>query len=158
MVFEIFDFFSFIVVTRPPDLVIFRPFFRNNFFLLKMTQNGSIREKKWLEPKFENFAFPLGTRVPDLVVFRRFLKMKSLSIFWTLAVWICLILHIMIVLIVLNHLTTTNYLAGWHNYAKWDWICEKKFKISIFDQFFDVCGLNMLDIADSSSPTGSPCN
>ena len=84
--------------------------------------------------------------LPDLVIFWRFLKMKSWSNFSTLAGWICL-LHSMIVLIVLNHLTTTNYLAGWHNYAK----CVKKFKISVFDQFFDFCGLNMLDIVDFDS-------
>ena len=31
-----------------------------------MTQNGSIREKKWSKSKFENFALPMGPWVPDL--------------------------------------------------------------------------------------------
>ena len=44
--------------------------------LLQITQNGSIREKKWSKSKFENFALPLGPWVPDLVNFRRFSKMK----------------------------------------------------------------------------------
>ena len=52
--------------------------------------------------------------------------MKTLSIFSTLADWICLILHIMIVLIAINHLTSMNYLAGWHNNPKWGQIYEKK--------------------------------
>ena len=51
--------------------------FSKKFFLLKMTQNGSIREKKWSKWKFENFALPLGPWVPDLVIFRRFSKMKT---------------------------------------------------------------------------------
>ena len=61
--------------------------------------------------------------------------MKTLSIFSTLADWICLILHIMIVLIAINHLTSINYLAGWHNIGKCGQLCVKKFKISIFDRF-----------------------
>ena len=72
--------------------------------------NGSIREKKWSKSKFENFALPMGPWVPDLVIFCRFSKMKILSIFSTLADWICLILHIMIVLIILDYLTSSNYL------------------------------------------------
>ena len=51
--------------------------FSKNFFLLKMTQNGAIREKKWSKTKFENFALPLVPWVPDLVIFRRFWKMKT---------------------------------------------------------------------------------
>ena len=42
----------------------------------------------------------------------------------------------MIVLMVPHHLTTTNYLSRWYRYAKWVQLCIKKFKISIFDQFF----------------------
>ena len=80
-------------------------------FLLKMTQNGSIREKKWSKSKFENFALPMGPWVPDLVIFCRFSKMKTLSIFSTLAGWICLILHIRVVPIVLDHLRIRNYLT-----------------------------------------------
>ena len=41
----------------------------------------------------------------------------------------------MIVLMVFNHLITTNYLSGWRKYAKCGLLCVKKFKISIFDQF-----------------------
>ena len=74
--------------------------------------------KKWLQPKFENFASPLGTRVPDL-------KMKSLSNFSTSAGWMCLILHILIVLIVLDHLATSTYLTWEQNYAKWGQYCRK---------------------------------
>ena len=81
--------------------------------------------------------------------------MKILSIFSTLADWICLILHIMIVLIAINHLTSINYLAGWHNIGKCGQLCVKKFKISIFDQFFDFDGCNMLVIADYDSTNGS---
>ena len=123
-----------------------------------MTQNASIREKKWSKSKFENFALPMGPWVPDLVIFCRFSKMKTWSNFSTLADWICFILHILVALIVLHYLTTTNFMSRWHEYAKCGQFCVKKFKISIFDLFFDVCGLNMLDIADSSSPTSSPCN
>ena len=83
-----------------------------------MTQNGSIREKKWSKSKFDNFALPMGPWVPDLVIFADF-KMKTWSIFSTLADWICLILHIMIVLIAINRLTSINYLPGWHNDAKY---------------------------------------
>ena len=116
-----------------------------------MTQNGSIREKKWSKSKFENFALPMGPWVPDLVIFCRFSKMKILSIFSTLADWICLILHIMIVLIAINHLTSINYLAGWHNIGKCGQLCVKKVKISIFDQFFDFECLNMLEIVGFDS-------
>ena len=45
-------------------------------------------------------------------------------------------MQIMIVLMVPHHLTTTNYLSRWYRYAKWVHLCIKKFKISIFDQFF----------------------
>ena len=120
-----------------------------------MTQNGSIREKKWSKSKFENFALPMGPWVPDLVIFRRFSKTKTWSIFSTLADWICLILHIMIVLIAINHLTSINYLAGWHNIGKCGQLCVKKFKISIFDQFFGFECLNMMDIADYDRANGS---
>ena len=113
-----------------------------------MTQNGSIREKKWSKSKFENFALPMGPWVPDLVIFCRFSKMKTWSNFSTLADWICFILHILVVLIVLDHLTTTNFLSGWHGYAKCGQLCVKKFKISIFDQFFDFECLKLMDIAD----------
>ena len=116
-----------------------------------MTQNGSIREKKWSKSKFEISDLPMGPWVPDLVIFRRFSKMKTLSIFSTLADWICLILHIMIVLIAINHLTSINYLAGWHNIGKCGQLCVKKFKISIFDQFFDFECLNMIEIAHYDS-------
>ena len=57
----------------------------------------------------------------------------------------------MIVLIVLNHLTATNYLSGWLKYAKCGQLCVKKFKISIFDLGFDFECLNMMDIADYDS-------
>ena len=97
-----------------------------------MTQNGSIREKKQSKSKFENFALPTGPRVPDLVIFRRFSRMKTKAIFSTLADWIGFVLHILVVLIVLNHLTNTNYLFGWLEYAKSGQFLVKKFKISIF--------------------------
>ena len=116
-----------------------------------MTQNGSIREKKWSKSKFENFALPMGPWVPDLVIFCRFSKMKTWSIFSTLADWICLILHILVVLIVLDHLTTTKYLSGWHKYAKCGQLCVKRLKNSIFDQFLDFKCLNMMEIADYDS-------
>ena len=134
----------------------FSKIFSKKFFLLKMTQNGSIREKKWSKSKFENFALPTGPWVPDLVIFRRFSKMKTQTIFSTLASRTCFILHIIIVLIVLNHLTTTNYLSGWHKYAKCGQLCIKKFKITIFYQFFDFHCLNTHDIAayDSTNDNG----
>ena len=81
--------------------------------------------------------------------------MMTLSIFSTLAGWIWLILHIMIVLIVLDHLTTTNYLSGWDKYGKCGQLCVKIFKISIFYQFSDFDGCNMLVIADYDSTNGS---
>ena len=120
-----------------------------------MTQNGSIREKKWSKSKFEIFALPMGPWVPDLVIFCRFSKMKILSIFSTLADWICFILHILVVIIVLDHLTTTNYLSGSHNHAKCGKFCVKKIKNSIFDQFWDFDGLkksNFWILMDSRSP------
>ena len=61
----------------------------------------------------------------------------------------------MIVLIVLDHLTTTNYLSGWHKYGKCGQLCVKIFKISIFYQFSDFDGCNMLVIADYDSTNGS---
>ena len=104
------------------------------------------------------FIFPSQwvTRLPDLVIFRRFSKMKTQTIFSTLASRTCFILHIIIVLIVLNHLTTTNYLSGWHKYAKCGQLCIKKFKITIFYQFFDFHCLNTHDIAayDSTNDNG----
>ena len=54
----------------------------------------------------------------------------------------------MIVLIVPHDLTTTNYLSRWYRYAKWVHLCINKFKISIFDQFFDFEYLNMMDMMD----------
>ena len=77
--------------------------------MLQITQNGPIRENKWFKA-ISIFSFTVVTRLPDLVIFRRFLKMKSSSIFSNWADWICFILHIMIVLIVLDHLTS-NYLS-----------------------------------------------
>ena len=144
----IFNFFSFTLVHQASRLSHFSTNFSKIIYLLKITQNASIREKKWSKSKFENFALPMGPWVPDLVIFCRFSKMKILSIFSTLAGWIWLILHIMIVLIVFNHLTTTNYLSGWRNYGKCGQLCVKKFKISIFDQFFDFECQNMMDITD----------
>ena len=114
--------------------------------MLKTAQNGSIREKKWSKSKFENFTLPMGPWVPDLVIFCRFSKMKTWSIFSTLADWICLILHIMIVLIAINHLTSINYLAGWHNDAKCGQLCVKIFKISIFHHFFDFDKLKSQEV------------
>ena len=35
-----------------------------------MTQNGSIREKKWSKSKFENFALPIGPWVPGSPIFK----------------------------------------------------------------------------------------
>ena len=102
-----------------------------------MTQNGSIREKKWSKSKFENFALPMGPWVPDLVIFCRFSKMKILSIFSILAGWICLILHILVVLIVLDHLTTRNYLSWGHTCAKLGQFYRKKGKILISGYFFE---------------------
>ena len=107
--------------------------FFENFFLLQITQNGLIRENKWFLAIFNFFSFTVVTRLPDLVIFGRFLKMKCLSIFSTLADWICLILPIMKVLITLNHLTYISYLAGWHKYAKCGPLCVKRFKILICD-------------------------
>ena len=85
------------------------------------------------------------TRLPDLVIFWRILKMKSLSIFTTLARWIYLILQILIVLIVLDHLRTSK---PDQNYAKWGQFGRKKVKIWIFDYFFEFECLIVLDIAD----------
>ena len=107
--------------------------FSKKFFLLKMPQNGPIREKKWSKWKFENFALPLGPWVPDLVIFRRFSKMKTWSILSILAHWICSILHIMMVLIAINHFTSINNLAGWHNHAKSGQLCVKNGEILILD-------------------------
>ena len=123
---EIWDLFLKIWVLTALILTVVRGFqtqsfstnFSKKYFLLKTAQNGSIREKKWSKSKFENFALPMGPWVPDLVIFCWFSKMKTLSIFSTLADWICLILHIMMELIGINHLTSINYLPEWHNNAK----------------------------------------
>ena len=45
---------------------------------------------------------------------------------WFWAAWICSILQILTVLMVLHHLTTTNYLSGWHIYAKCGQLFVKK--------------------------------
>ena len=63
---------------------------------------------------FHFFPAHWVTRLPDLVIFCRFSKIKTWSIFSALADWICHILHIMIVLIPIHHLTSIDYLAGWH--------------------------------------------
>ena len=63
-------------------------------------------------------------------------------------------MQIMIVLMVPHHLTTTNYLSRWYKYARWVQLCVKKFKISIFDQFFDFHGLKRLAIAEYDCPNG----
>ena len=115
----------------------------------KWLRMAQFAKKKGYKPKFENFAFPLGPRVPDFVIFWRFWKFKSWCIFSTLAGWICLIMHIMIVLIVLRDLTATTYLDRWHNYAKLDRICFKNVlickdvEILNFDHLLDFI-LNML--------------
>ena len=67
---------------------------------------------------------------------RRFLKIKSLSIFSTLAGWICFILHIQVVLMVLDHLTTRNYLTWGHNCAKLGQFYRKKGENLDFRLFF----------------------
>ena len=61
----------------------------------------------------------------------------------------------MIVLIVFNHLTTTNYLSGWRKYAKYGRLGRKKAKILSFDYFFDFECLNMLGTVDYDSINGS---
>ena len=63
--------------------------------------------------------------------------MKNLLIFSTLAGWICVILHILVVLIVLDHLTTRKYLTWGQNGPKWGQLCEKNMKILILDYFFE---------------------
>ena len=67
-------------------------------------------------------------------------------IFQTLAGWICLVLHIMVVLIAINHLTSINYLAGWQNDAKCGQLCVKIFKISIFHHFIDFDKLKSQEV------------
>ena len=47
-----------------------------------MTQNGSIRKKKWSKSKFENFALPMGPWVPELVIFLPFFKNEDLVDFF----------------------------------------------------------------------------
>ena len=101
---------------------------------------------KWLNSRklmaFSDFYFfptQWVTRLPHLVIFWRILKMKSSSIFSTLAGWICLILHILIVLIVLHHLAISNYLTWGQNYAKWGKFAGKKVKILILDYFSSLC-------------------
>ena len=56
----------------------------------------------------------------------------------------------MIVLIVFNHLTTTNYLSGWRNNGKCGRLCRKKCENLDFRLFFRA-----LDIIDYGSTTGS---
>ena len=88
--------------------------------------NGSIRENKWF---LAIIFFPTQwvTRLPDLVTG-----------------WICFILHILIVLIVLPHLTTSNYLTWGQNYAKRGQLCRKKGENLDFRLFFEFECLNML--------------
>ena len=156
---EIWDLFLKIWVLTALILTVVRGFqtqsfstnFSKKYFLLKTAQNVSIREKKWSKSKFENFALPMGPWVPDLVIFCRFSKMKILSIFSILAGWICLILHIQVVLMVLDHLTTRNHLTWGQNGAKWGQLCRKNVKILILDYFFEFECLNMLDIVGSDS-------
>ena len=121
-------------------------------------QNDSERFNSWkkvVEIEIWEFRPPQWVPGSQTVIFCRFSKMKTWSIFSTLADWICLILHIMIVLIAINHLTSINYLAGWHNIGKCGQLCVKKFKISIFDQFFDFHGLKRLANARYDSLNGS---
>ena len=97
----------------------------------------------------------MGPWVPDLVIFRRFSKMKTWSVLSTLAGWICLILHILVVLIVLDHLKTRNYLTWGQNGAKWGQLCRKNVKILILAYFFEFECLDMLHNADYDSTNGS---
>ena len=86
-----------------------------------------------------------------------------MTIFSILSAWICLILHIMIVLMVLDHLTSSNYLTCGQNYAKCRQLCRKKqTQKLVFCLFFDFETLNILDFADydtnnccSSNTTGN---
>ena len=54
-------------------------------------------------------------------------------------------------LIVLFHITTTNYLDRGQKYAKLGELCVKKFKILIFDKFSDFECLKMYDEANNES-------
>ena len=100
-----------------------------DFLLHQITQNGPNSWNKCFLGYSIFFHFVV-TRLPELSFFDHFSK-KVL-----LAGWICMILYILIVLIFLDHLTATKCLPGWHNYAKWDYICVK---VSIFDKFFHFC-------------------
>ena len=62
-------------------------------------------------------------------------KSWVLTIFSNLSAWICLILQILIVLMVLHHLTSSDYLTWGQNYAKWRQLCRKKLRILFFDYF-----------------------
>ena len=74
-----------------------------------------------------------------------------------------LILQIMIVLMVLDHLTSSNYLTCGQSYAKCRQLCRKKqTQKLVFCLFFDFETLNILDFADydtnnccSSNTTGN---
>ena len=62
----------------------------------------------------------------------------------------------MIVLIVLDHLTTSNYLSLGQNYAKWGQFCRKKGENLDFSLLFQVWVLEyMHDITDYDSTDGS---
>ena len=63
------------------------------------------------------------------------MKILILDYFLSLSAWICLISQIMIVLMVQDSYTTTNYLYLWHNHAKLGQFYRKKVKILILDYF-----------------------
>ena len=130
---------------RLPDLVIFRQFFRKHFFFAQNDSKWFNSWKKVVEIKIWDFRPPNGSLGPRLSHFTPIFKNEDL------VNWICLILHFMIVLNAINHLKSINYLAGWHNVAKWGLVCAKKFKISILYQFFDLECLNMIEIAHYDS-------
>ena len=65
-------------------------------------------------------------------------KFWFLTIFLILSAWICLILQIMIVLMVLDHLTSSNYLTCGQNYAKCRQLCRKKELRSLFFVYFSI--------------------
>ena len=83
-----------------------------------MTQNASIREKKWSKSKFENFALPLGPWVPDLSHSLPIFKNEVLFDFSDFG-WLDMLgIAYYGSTDCYKLLTSINYLAGWYDDGK----------------------------------------
>ena len=93
------------------------------------------RALDWLDIAMKELSSSYNSIITSYAL-HNYVKEKSFS-FSTLTGWICLILQIMIVLNILDYLTTSKYLDEGHNYSELCWFCIKIIKIVAFDHSFN---------------------